>query len=131
MEKNIPLMLDSTILKQVPKLNSELFNELVKYTRANLYSLYISEIVEQEFVSWAREEAQNAYDAVAKATKSLNKYYDGPSIFGLKLELNATILTAESEINGILKKVTENWISFKEKTNSTVIPIHPCNSYTP
>ena len=67
-------MLDSTVFKQVPKLNSELFNELVKYTRANLYDLYISEIVEQEFVSWIRGEAQNAFDTVTKATKSLNKY---------------------------------------------------------
>lgn len=125
MEKNIPLMLDSTILKQVPKLNSELFNELIKYTRANLYSLYISEIVEQEFVSWARDEAQNAYDAVTKATKSLNKYYEEPSIFGLKLDFSATIMIAGNEINGILKKVTENWVSFKEKTNVTVIPILP------
>lgn len=118
-------MLDSTILKQVPKLNSELFNELVKYTRANLYSLYISEIVEQELISWVREEAENAYNAVKKATKSLNKYYEEPNILGLKLEFNATIFTAEREINRILKKITDNWISFKERTNATVIPIHP------
>lgn len=125
MIKNIPLMLDSTIFKQVPKLNSELFIELIKYTRANLYSLYISEIVEQEFVSWVRDEAHSAYDAVKDATRSLNKYYEEPSIFGLKLGFNVTVMSAGSEINGILKKVTENWVSFKEKTNATLVPILP------
>lgn len=117
-------MIDSTVLKQVPKLNSELLKELVKYTRADLYSLYISEIVEQEYLSWVREEAQNSYDAVIKAAKSLKKYYEEPSIFGLNLGFSATALIAENEINGILKKVSENWVSFKNKTNATVIPIH-------
>jgi len=125
MEKNIPIMLDSTILKQVPKLNSALFNELVKYIRADIYSLYVSEIVEQEYTSWIRGEAQNAYDSVEKATKSLNKYYEEPSILGFKFEFNSTIMIAENHINGILKKVNESWISFKEKTKATVIPIHP------
>lgn len=125
MEKNIPIMLDSTILKQVPKLNSALFNELVKYIRADIYSLYVSEIVEQEYISWIRGEAQNSYDLVAKATNSLNKYYEEPSILGLKFELNSTTSIAASHINGILKKVNDNWVSFKEKTKATVIPIHP------
>lgn len=125
MEKNIPLMLDSTVLKQVPKLNSELFNELVKYIRADLYSLFISEIVEKEFISWIKVEAQSAFDTVTKATKSLNKYYEEPSILGFGLEFNATIFAAEGQINGILKKVTDNWIAFKEKTSATVVPIQP------
>lgn len=115
MDKVIPLMLDSTVFKQVPKLNSELFNELVKYTRANLYSLYISEIVEQEFISWVRAEAQNSFDTVTKATKSLNKYYEEPSILGLDFGFNVTVIAAEGQINRILKKVTDNWVSFKEK----------------
>jgi len=125
MEKNIPIMLDSTILKQVPKLNSALFNELVKYIRADLYSLYVSEIVEKEYISWIRDEAQNSYDLVAKATNALNKYYEEPSILGFKFEFNSTISIAESHINGILKKVNDNWISFKEKSKATVISIHP------
>lgn len=123
MDKKIPLMLDSTVLKQVPKLNSELFKELVKYTRADIYNLYISEIVEQEFISWIKAEAQNAFDTVTKATMSLNKYYEEPSIFGFNLGFNATVFAAENQINGILKKVVESWESFKEKTNATVIPI--------
>jgi len=71
MDKIIPIMLDSTVFKQVPKLNSQLFNELVKCIRANLYSLHISEIVEQEFLSWIKVEAQNSFDTVIKATKSM------------------------------------------------------------
>lgn len=124
MDKAIPLMLDSTVFKQVPKLNSELFNELVKYTRASLYGLYISEIVEQEFISWIRAEAQNSFDTVTKATMSLNKYYEEPSVFGFNFGFNPTVFAAEGQINGILKKVTDNWVSFKEKTDATVIPIH-------
>jgi len=42
MKTAIPLMLDSTVFKQVPKLNSQLFKELVKYTRVGIYKLYIS-----------------------------------------------------------------------------------------
>lgn len=125
MKKTLPLVLDSTIFKQAPKLQSELFHELIKYTRANLYSLYISEIVEQEFVSWVREEAQNAYDTVTKATRSLNKYYEEPSILGLNFDFQPTVVMAGNEINGILKKVTNNWRLFKERTNATVIPILP------
>ena len=125
MEKNIPIMIDSTILKQVPKLNSALFNELVKYIRADIYSLYVSEIVEQEYISWIRSEAQNAYDSVEKATNSLNKYYEEPSLLGFGFKFNSTTMVAEKHINGILKKVNENWVSFKEKTKATVIPIHP------
>lgn len=118
-------MLDSTILKQVPKLNSALYNELVKYIRADIYSLYVSEIVEQEYISWIRGEAQDSYDLVVKATNSLNKYYEEPSILGFKLEFNSTASIAASHINRILKEVNDNWISFKEKTKATVIPIHP------
>jgi hypothetical protein len=125
MEKSIPIMLDSTILKQVPKLNSALFNELVKYIRADIYSFYVSEIVEQEYISWIRGEAQNSYDLVAKATNSLNKYYEEPSILGFKFEFNSTTSIAANHINGILKKVNDNWISFKERTKATVIPIYP------
>lgn len=124
MDKNIPLMLDSSVLKQVPKLNSELFKELVKYTRADIYKLYISEIIEQEFLSWIKAEAQNAFDTVTRATKSLNKYYDKPNILGFKFEFNATVFAAESQINEILQKVVDNWVAFKEKTNAIVIPIH-------
>ena len=123
MDKKIPLMLDSTVFKQVPKLNSWLFKELVKYTRADIYNLYISEIVEQEFISWIKAEAQNAFDTVTKATKSLNKYYEEPSFLCFNLDFNATVFAAENQINGILKKVVENWGAFKEKTNATVIPI--------
>lgn len=126
MTKTIPLMLDASILKQVPKLNSELFNELVRYIRAGLYSLYISEIVENEYITWTRSEAQDAYNSVVKATKSLKKYTENQlSILGPCFEISTTILAAESEINGIMKKVTENWLSFKKRTNAVVIPVHP------
>ncbi|MDN3523890.1 PIN domain-containing protein [Halomonas sabkhae] len=125
MDDAIPLMIDSSVLKQVPKLNSELFNELVKYTRAGLYSLYISEIVEKEFISWVKAEAQGAFDAASKATRSLSKYYDEPEILGLNFEFNVTALAAESQINGILRKVVDNWTQFKQRTNATVLPIEP------
>lgn len=125
MDDAIPLMIDASVLKQVPKFNSELFNELVKYTRAGLYSLYISEIVEKEFISWVKAEAQGAFDAVTKATRSLNKYYDESSILGLNFEFNVTALAAENQINGILRKVEDNWAQFKQKTNATIIPVEP------
>lgn len=109
----------------MPKLNSELFKELVKYTRADLYSLFISEIVEKEYISWIRLEAQSAFDTVTKATKSLNKYYEEPNILGFGLGFNATLFAAEGQINGILKKVSDNWLAFKEKTGATILPIQP------
>lgn len=123
MDKKTPLMLDSTVFKQVPKLNSELFKEVVKYTRADIYSLYISEIVEQEFISWIKAEAQASFDTVTKAIKTLNKYYEEPCLLGFNLNFNATVSVAERQINGILKNVVDNWVEFKEKTNATVVPI--------
>ncbi len=123
MNKNIPLMLDSSTFKQVPRLNSQLFKELVKYTRANIYKIYISEIVEQEFLSWIKIEAQDAFDTVTKATASLKKYHEESNILGFNLGINPTALVAENQINGILKKATDNWIDFKEKTNTTITPI--------
>lgn len=123
MDKNIPLMLDSSTFKQVPKLNSQLFKELVKYTRVGIYKLYISEVIEREFITWIQTEAQGAFDMVTKATKSLNKYYEEPNILGLSLGSNLTVFAAENQINGVLKKVVNNWEEFKNKTNATVLPI--------
>lgn len=124
MKTAIPLMLDSTVFKQVPKLNSQLFKELVRYTRVGIYKLYISEVIEREFITWIKSEAQNSFDMVTKATKSLNKYHEEPNVFGIDLIFNPTVFTAENQINGILEKVVNNWEEFKNKTNAIVIPIH-------
>lgn len=114
-------MIDSTVLKQVPKLNSQLFKELVKLVNIGVYKLYFSEIVEQEYLTWMKEKAQNAYDNVVKATESLNKYYEEPNLFGLSF--NATVHIAHSQINDVLKKVVTNWEDFKESTNAIILPI--------
>lgn len=123
MKEQIPLMLDTTVFKQVPKLDSQLFNELIRYTRADIYTLYISEIVEMEYLTWIQSEAQEAYDTVNKATKSLSKFYEEPSIFNFTGSFNTTAFMAESEINRILKKVVDNWEDFKIKTKATILPI--------
>lgn len=123
MDKSIPLILDSSVFRQVPKLNSQLFKEIVKYTRAGIYKLYIPEIVEREYISWIKSEAQKSYDNVVKATQLLNKYYEDPKILGFDFSFNATASVAVNEINGILKKVISNWNDFKINTGATVIPI--------
>jgi len=126
MKKNTPLMLDSTVLKQVPNLNSELFKELIKYCRANLYSLHISEVVENEFLTCARDEAQSAYEKVVKATKSLEKYYTkAEGLFAEFLNYNPTTFTVGSQVEKTISDIRSNWSDFKEKTNATLIPIHP------
>ncbi len=116
-------MLDSTVLKQVPKLNSQLFKELIKHVHIGVFKLYLSEIVEKEYLTWIKEEAQQAYDNVVKATESLNKYYEEPDIFGMKLSLNMTANIAHNQISEVLKKVVSNWEDFKKSTNATVLPI--------
>lgn len=123
MDKSIPLILDSSVFRQVPKLNSQLFKEIVKYTRAGLYKLYIPEIVEKEYISWIKSEAQNSYDKVVKETQLLHKYYEDPKILGLDLTFNVTASVAANEINGILKKVINNWNDFKINTGASSIPI--------
>lgn len=121
MNKEIPLMLDSTLLKQVPKLNSQLFKELIKLVNIGVYKLYFSEVVEREYLTWIKEEAQKSYDNVVKATESLDKYYEEPNIFGLSL--NATANIAHIQISEVLKKVVSNWEDFKKSTNTVILPI--------
>lgn len=123
MKKEIPLMLDSTVLKQVPKLNSQLFKELIKYINIGIFKLYISEIVEKEYLTWIREEAQQAYDNVVKATESLNKYYEEPSMLAVKLSFNMTASIAHNQISQVLKNVVSNWDDFKNTTNISILSI--------
>ena len=114
-------MLDSTLLKQVPKLNSLLFKELIKLVNIGVYELCFSEVVEREYLTWIKEETQKAYDNVVKATESLDKYYEEPNLPGLSL--NATAHIAHSQISGVLKKVVNNWEDFKKSTNTIILPI--------
>lgn len=123
MDKSIPLILDSSIFRQVPKLNSQLFKEIVRYTRAGIYRLFIPEVIEREYISWIESEAQGSYDKVVKATQSLKKYYEVPKILGMDFSYNTTASIAGNEINGILKKVINNWNDFKVNTGAIVIPI--------
>lgn len=123
MNKEIPLMLDSTVLKQVPKLNSQLFKELIQHVHIGVFKLYVSEIVEREYLTWIKEEAQQAYNSVVKATESLNKYYQEPEIFGMKFSYNMTANIAHNQISEVLKKVVNNWEDFKKSTNTTILPI--------
>ena len=116
-------MLDSTVLKQVPKLNSQLFKELIKHVHIGVFKLYVSEIVEREYLTWIKEEAQQAYDNVVKATESLNKYYEEPELFGMKLSFNVTADIAHNQISKVLNKVVNNWENFKKTTNATILPI--------
>jgi len=116
-------MLDSTVLKQVPKLNSQLFKALIKHVNIGVFKLYLSEVVEKEYLTWVKEEAQRAYDNVVKATESFNKYYEEPEILGMKLSFNVTVSIAHNQINGVLKNAVSNWEDFKKTTNAIVLPI--------
>ena len=121
MNEEIPLILDSTLLKQVPKLNSQLFKQLIKLVNIGVYKLYFSEIVEKEYLTWIQEEAQKAYNNVVKATESLDKYHEEQNVFGLSF--NSTVSIAHSQISGVLKKVVSNWEDFKKSTNAIILPI--------
>ncbi len=121
MKKELPLMLDSTFLKQVPKLNTELFKKLIQLVNIGVYKLYFSEVVEREYLTWIQADAQKAYDNVVKATESLDKYYEEPNVFGLSLNTTASI--AHSQISEVLKKIVSNWEDFKKATNTIILPI--------
>ena len=123
MGKAIPLILDSTVYKQVPKLNSQLFKVLTQYTRISVFKLYIPEIIEKEYITWVRAEAQAAYDKVISATESLNKFRDESFILGAAFAFSITASTAHSDANGVLKKVMQNWNDFKIKTNAVGLSI--------
>lgn len=123
MISQIPLMLDSTVYKQIPKLNSQLFKLLIKYTRIGIFKFYISEIVENEYLTWIQEESQEALNKVVSATESIKKYYDDPEIFGIKMNYNITATIAKSQIDGVIKNLIANWETFKNKTSMTVLPI--------
>lgn len=116
-------MIDSSIIRQIPKLNSPLFKQIIKYIHIGRFCLYISEIIEQEYLTWIQKEAQEAYNTVVKASESLNKFYDEPEIFGIKMHLNITADVAGNHINEILKKISSNWKNFKEQTDAIILPI--------
>lgn len=118
------IMIDSSIFRQIPKLNSPLFQQLIKYIRIGRFNLYISEIVEKEYLTWIQTEAQEAYDTVLKASVSLNKFYDEPGLFGIKLHFNITADVAGNQINEILKKIVANWNNFKSQTDAIVLPVN-------
>lgn len=122
MEK-IPVMIDSSVLKQIKKLNSPLMSQLIKYTRIGKFQLYLSVIIENEYLTWIKKEAQDAYDKIVSASEALYQYYDEPSIMGFQLRFNMTANMAHNEISNILKNITDNWKSFKENTNAIILPI--------
>ncbi len=124
MKKSISIMLDTSIYKQTPKLNSELFKRFIKYSQIGFFKLYISEIIENEYITWIKKESQDAHENVVKSTEALNKFYEKPDFFGLNLRYNITAEIAQTQINEILKKVLENWNTYKKETKAIVIPIH-------
>lgn len=123
MNKPIPLVFDSTVYKQMPKLNSTLFDEIIKYTRAGMYRLYIPEVVEKEFLTWAKVEAQDSFDKVVKASRSLNKFYEEPKILGVSISFDSTTYFAEKQFNEILRKFSDNWNEFKLRSEASILPI--------
>jgi len=123
MKSSIPIVLDTSIYKQIPKLNSELFLELIKYCRMGRFRLYIPAVVEQEYLTWIHKEAQDAFDGVVKASDSLTKFYEVPELFGIPMRFNITTDIARSHIDGVLEKVSSNWQIFKQETNATVLQI--------
>lgn len=126
MTKEVPVMLDSTVLKQVPKLNSPIFKQLKKYSDIGVFKLYLSEVVEQEYLTWITEKVQQAYDDVVKATLSLDTYYEKPRMLFL---LDFTAHMAYRQINEVLENIVNNWKTFKESANVTILPIessHGC-----
>lgn len=123
MKSSIPIVIDTSLYKQVPKLNSELFLELIKYCRMGRFKLYIPSVVEQEYLTWIAKEAQDAFDSVAKASESLAKFYEPPRLFDFLLHIDITTDMARSHINGVLAKVNSNWQRFKQETNAIVLPI--------
>ncbi len=46
--ETIPIMIDSSVLKQIKKLNSPLMKQFIQYTRIGKFQLYLSEIIEKE-----------------------------------------------------------------------------------
>jgi len=52
-------------------------------------------------------------------------FYEDPNIFGMEFSNNSTALIAGNQINGVLKKVIDNWNDFKIATGAIVFPIQP------
>lgn len=121
--ETIPIMIDSSVLKQIKKLNSPLMKQLIKYTRIGKFQLYLSEIIENEYLTWITKEAKIAYEKIVSASEALAQYSDESSIMGSHLKLNMTATMAGHEINTILKNIAENWKRFKENTNAIILPI--------
>ncbi len=121
--EKIPIMIDSSVLKQIRKLNSPLMNQLIKYVSVGKFQLYFSVIIEEEYLTWIKKNAQEAYDKIVSASQALDKFYDVPSIMGIEFKVNMTAQIAQQEINHILHDITDKWDKFKKRTNAIILPI--------
>ena len=79
----IAVVLDSTVYKQSPQLNTQFFQFLRKQCRINNLNLFIPVIIEREFLTWIEERVLNTSLAIAKAIQSLNKLMPSKEFFGV------------------------------------------------
>ncbi len=119
MEKPIAVVLDSTVFKQSPSLDSELFILLLKYIRLDKIRLYIPYIVEQEYLTWIEEKISMASQRVSEAIKSLDKIYPRNLIFSQNI---IDFITA-NQLSDTKSKIIENWGNFKKETKADILII--------
>ncbi len=116
---SINVVLDSTVYKQTPQMNSSLFMLLRKMCRINTIKLYIPWIIEREYLTWIDEKIDYAYKTILQAMYSLNRLLPQKNNMGFDFVSQFTGTT----MKGRKAESFMNWERFKQDTGAVEIPI--------
>jgi len=114
---SIALVLDSTVYKQSPQLNTQLFQYLRKQCRVGIFKLYIPLIVEREFLTWLEDRVTETYSAIAKAVQSLGKVLPSQDFLGVDF----LDYFADSQLSERKNQAIQNWENFKTDTQASLL----------
>jgi hypothetical protein len=115
----IPVVLDSTVYKHSPQLDTELFRFFRKQCRVGIACLYVPMVVEQEYLTWIEEEVSYATNRIDEAIHSLNRLMPSKDFFGVDF----VNYLAGSELKDRQSKAIANWDAFKSDTRAVLVPI--------
>jgi hypothetical protein len=120
---SIPVVLDSTVYKQTPQLNSKVFLLLRKMCRIETIRLYLPRVIEREYMTWIDERINESRSAIIKAMSTLNRLLPEKNPIGLDL----MSYIADNQMKGRKAETFVNWESFKTDAKIVEVPLAPAH----
>lgn len=117
---SLALVLDSTVYKKTPRVDSELFKLLRKQCRIGNFRLFIPAVVDQEYLTWIDEQVEESFAGLQKSIRSLNRLMPKQEVLS---GFDIVTYVTSSQLTDLKKQIYENWTSFKRDTKAVVVPI--------